>query len=237
MKSKQGRRFSLSAMRMSDKIILGALATLVVVLIVLSIMQRCGLSLINGALMMYLPFVALFLLIGWGVYALVRRLKNRVAKIAVTSLAVLAIFLGVVWVFTGLASLVFFVVPQRYAVVKSPSGARELVVLRVFDSDQDRVSARQAARLAANPDSPEALRPGDLCQIYSAFPRALGVFYRSNADVEGELRLAYSDPASPEEGALPVGTLKLEWLDDEATAHFFVEDPGPEEGGDLYVRF
>ena len=223
MKSKQGRRFSLSAMRMSDKIILGALATLVVVLIALSIMQRCGLSLINGALMMYLPFVALFLLIGWGVYALVRRLKNRVAKI--------------VWVFTGLASLVFFVVPQRYAVVKSPSGARELVVLRVFDSDQDRVSARQAARLAANPDSPEALRPGDLCQIYSAFPRALGVFYRSNADVEGELRLAYSDPASPEEGALPVGTLKLEWLDDEATAHFFVENPGPEEGGDLYVRF
>ena len=51
------------------------------------------------------------------------------------------------------------------------------------------------------------------------------------------LLLCGAASAPAEEGALPVGTLKLEWLDDEATAHFFVENPGPEEGGDLYVRF
>ena len=29
----------------------------------------------------------------------------------------------------------------------------------------------------------------------------------------------------------------LEWLDDEATAHFYVKDPGTAEGGECTVRF
>ena len=36
---------------------------------------------------------------------------------------------------------------------------------------------------------------------------------------------------------LPQGTMMLEWLDDGATAHFYVDDPGVGEGGECTVRF
>lgn len=239
------RRFALPAFNPVDKALLGVLALLIAVLVALSILQRCGLSLINGTVMLYLPFVALFVLLGWGGYALVRRIKRSGVKVAVCSVLVLVLLLAMLWVFTNIASLAFFVTPKRYTTITSPSGARKLVVLRVFDGDEDLIEARKAARLEADPAGSDELLPEDLCQLYAAYPQVMGLFYRNDADVEGELRLAYMDQSarvvSTEDeattGGPTHGTLMVEWLDDEATAHFFVENPGVSEGGDFYVRF
>ena len=67
------RRFS---MRRSDKIVLAVLGVLVLLIIALNILQRCGLSLVNGALMLYLPVLTLLTLVGWGGYVLFRRIPN-----------------------------------------------------------------------------------------------------------------------------------------------------------------
>ena len=34
----------------------------------------------------------------------------------------------------------------------------------------------------------------------------------------------------------PHGTMMLEWLDDDTTAHFYVKDPGTAEGGEYTLR-
>ena len=33
------------------------------------------------------------------------------------------------------------------------------------------------------------------------------------------------------------GTMMVEWLEDESVAHFYVDNPGVAEGGELFVRF
>ena len=72
---------------------------------------------------------------------------------------------------------------------------------------------------------------------------ALGLFYRSKADVEGEIWLIVDTAAEPagEDGArqeAPArGTLMVEWQEEESVAHFYVDGPGVGEGGECTVRF
>ena len=235
------------ALRRSDKIILGVVAALTLVIIALSILQRCGLSLINGTLSMYLPFLALFVWVGWGGYALVRKIGSRTARLVVGGVLVLLLSLVLVLVFTYIGFVGSITMPQRYATVRSPSGLHELVVLRALDPDEDRMESRRIARLEADPDGETEITVNDWGYLYRAYPQVMGIFYRSNANVDGEVYLTYyngvvpvdaeaGDGAeSPEKAAR--GTLMLEWLKDEAEAHFFVENPGVAEGGDCYVRF
>lgn len=222
----------------ADKIWLGLLAVLSAVILVLSILQRCGLSLINGTVMLYLPVLAILTLVSWGIYALVRRIKNRTAKVLLGGVLVLVLMLALVVVFTYISFMSAITVPQRYATLKSPSGARQVVVMRLIDAGEERVNARKAARLAQDPDGDTESILQDWCYQYRAYPKALGPFYRSNADVQGEVYLAYDGPSSEEATAveLPRGTLMVEWLDDETTAHFYVQDPGPGEGGECTVK-
>ena len=237
------RRF---ALRQSDKIILGIIGVMVVAIIALTILQQAGLWLINGALMLYLPVMALIALVGWGGYALVRRIrKNGLRYVAIAALATL-IMVVLVLAFTYVGFIATITVPQRYTTVRSPSGKHTLVVMRALDPDEGRISQRHDARMEVAPDSDPGVTVTDWGYVYRAYPQALlGLFYRQNADVEGEVYLAYGDGAIPfteEEAAAAAarmqrGTLMMDWDDDEQTAHFYAENPGPGEGGDCYVRF
>lgn len=242
------RRIELSR---ADKIVLCIVAMLVLVFIVLSIMQRCGLTLINGMLMLHVPFLALVVLVGWVGYALVRRISRRGIKVAVGGLLVLVYGLALVVAFTYLSFMGTVAVPQRYATLVSPSGTHKVVVMRAMDLDEERVEARRAARLEANPEGDPEVTVYDWGVICKAYPSVLNIFYRSNADVEGEIYLNYdasrlvSQEQSATEGdenaapaePLPRGTLMLEWLEDENTAHFYVDQPAVGEGGECTVRF
>lgn len=244
MNSEKSEKKRLS-LRQSDKVILIVLAVLIVATIAVNVLYRCGLSLINGALMLYLPLLSLAVLVGWGGYALIRRIKKRVVKTAVASVSVLLMLLAVALLFSYVSYMAYYTIPQRYSTVASPDGTRKLVVLRTFDLDSERSDARRAARLADDPEGDPELTAEDVVVAYQAYPQVLNLFYRNNADVEGEVYLAYGAPAAAEtaEGEseatepAPHGTLMLEWLDDNATAHFYANDPGVSEGGDCYVRF
>lgn len=233
------------SLRQSDKVILCVLSVLVALLIALGILQRCGLSLVNGLPTLYLPLAALCVLVGWGGYALVRRIRRRGVRIAVGAVLLMAMLVAMLLAFSYLGFVAAVIQPRRYTVVRSPSGAHTLVVMRALESDETRMQQRAEARLALDPNGDPGIIAEDWGFEYRAYPLALGgMFYRSDADVEGEVHLAYREggEAQPEDGeaeaaGLPHGTLMLEWLDDEAAAHFFAQDPGVAEGGDCYVRF
>ena len=258
-KSKSGRRLSL---RPSDKVILAVVALLGVLIAALGILQRCGFMPINGALTVFLPLLLLAVLVGWGIFVLVRRIKRRLVKVLVGGGLAVLLLLALTVVVTYVSYMSFYITPQKYATIVSPSGTHRLVVMRAFDTDEGRREQRKAARLAAVSEvggekatdgtAPEETVLEDWGFIYRAYPQALGMFYRSNAAVEGEIYLSISDflasaeasqdgaardDASASAEAPVMGTLMVEWQDDENTAHFFVENPGVAEGGECYVRF
>ena len=200
---------------------------------------------------LYLPIAALFVLVIWGAYVLIRRIRNRTAKIVVGGAVVLVVMVVLMLVFTYVGFVATITVPQKYTAINSPSGAHKLVVMRALDPDEERIEARKAARLEADPDGDPDVTVRDWGYVYRAYPQVMGMFYRSNADVEGEIYLSYSDGVIPvedeateegEEAKQPAeerqhGTLMLEWQDGESVAHFFVQDPGIAEGGECTVRF
>ena len=232
-------------LRQSDKILLVVAAVLLVVIILLHVLNAFGLALINGALSLYLPMLLLFVLLGWGVYALIRRARRKVVKTVLTSVSIMVGLVALILAFTYVAYLSYYTVPQKYAILASPTGARKVAVMRVFDVNGDRTEARRAARYEAAPETGEALIPEDVMVIYKAYPRVLGLFYNAKASVEGEVYLAYEQPTVPsadEAAKTPVqpaghGRLMVEWLDDEAAVRLYTEDAGVSEGGECVLTF
>lgn len=233
--SAEKKRFSLTTV---DKVLLSVVAMLAVAIIVVNVLSRFGLGLINGTVMMYLPLVSVLVLIGWGGYALIRRIRKPVVKTVVASVGVLVLLLGTILFVSYAAYVSYYTIPQKYATVKSPSGAKKLVVMRGFDIDSERSEARKAARLEADPEGSDELTPEDIIIVYRAYPEVWGVFYRLDADVEGEVCLAYAQPQSDDGESEDSGSkLMMDWEDDESAVRFYAQNPGVSEGGECVVRF
>ena len=202
MKSERAKT-PLSRLRRSDKIILGIIAAMVVVTIVLNILQRFGLALVNTSLMLFIPILALVVLAGWGAFALIRRIRSRVARISAGIIAAMLLFAVVALGFTYLSFVAYTVMPHQYRVLSDSSGGHRMVVLWRFDTDaehsQQTLEARKAARLEAYPDSSPETITDDVCVAFDAYPLASRWFYRSNADVEGKVYLAYTGNIVPKD--------------------------------------
>ena len=244
-----------SRFRTSDRIILGVISVLALVTVVLNVMQRFGLALINQSVALYLPIAALVALLGWGAYALMRRIKGRMTRVVVGIFAVMAMMILVMLGFMYLSFVAYTALPHQYRTMADASGGHPLVVLWQFDDDAERneasIAERKAARLEAYPDSGEDTLADDVTVAFQAYPRVMGIFYRVNADMQGRVYLAYTgniaptDVIAPAEGSddapqaieTPHGTMMLEWLEDNTVAHFYVKDPGTAEGGECTVRF
>ena len=245
----------LSRMRTSDKVLLGVVTVLLVLTIVLNILQGFGLSLINQPVMLFVPVLALFVLVAWGFYALVRRISSRGVRLTVGIVAAMLAMLVMIVGYTYLSFLTYTVMPHKYSTLTDADGGHRMVVLWQFDMDSEHseasIAQRKAARLEAYPDSGEDTRGDDFIVTFQAYPQVAGLFYRSKADVQGKVYLAYTgnvgqmDYIEPAEGSdaepvvikTPHGTMMLEWLDDNSTAHFYVKDPGVAEGGECTVKF
>lgn len=222
----ENRRFRLGKV---DWIFLGVIVVMMLISVGLTLLQRGGLTLADAALTLYLPLLAVAAVAIWIMVILHRVIKRPVLRRVVTwVLGVVLVFVFVrVMTYAGYISAV--TLPQRYRTIKSPSGARSVLVLRKLDDDETHFDARRAARLDADPDSGEEYTADDMGFVYTAYPPALaGLFYRNNADVEGEITLSYTGND---------GTMMVEWLEDESVAHFYVDNPGVAEGGELFVRF
>lgn len=212
--------------RKSDKILLGVLLALSLATVALTVARKFGLELIIGAVYLYLPLLILATAVGWGLYALIRRIRKNGVRLAVTLGASLVGFLAVVLAFSFIGYMANINLPQSYATLASPGG-RRLVVLRSYElPDDEHIARRQAARLEADPEAEADLVAADWGFSYAAYPRVLNIFYRSDADVEGEVHLGYATAA----------TMMVEWPDGD-TAHFYVQDPEPGDDGECTVNF
>ena len=237
-------------MKTSTKVLLTIMGILVVAIVALGILERCGIMPVDGEIVLYVPLLAVFVLLGWGIYALVGRIDKRGVKVAVGVGLSILLMVVLMIAFSYISYMGFYALPHRYSTIAAPSGAHKLVVMRAFDTDEGRMEQRRKARLEANPDGDPEFTLEDWGYIYKAYPQVAKWFYRINADVEGEVYLPVDgatvaqdaqtvegDGEAPQADPPVHSSLMVEWLEDEAVAHFFAQNPGAGDGGDCYVRF
>ena len=229
--SQNREKRKLVRLSMPSKVILGVLAVMAVILLALTIMRNNGLHLIQGEYYLIGPLLMILLLLGWGTYGLFKRFSGRGARMAIALAGSLVVLLLLNYAMNYISYFVTVAIPQRYAEIKSPDGQHTVVLMRTLDPTQERTDERRAARVAA--DDPEADPSGadyaetDFCYRYVAYPKGpLGLFFRSDADVEGEVFEAYGAE----------GRLKYDWPD-ENTFRLWITEPGIGEGGEWLLRF
>lgn len=207
-----------------DKIVLWVLIALVVVTLALSGLNALDLRLTTGGLYLILPVMTLLLLLGWGMSALWRRMKQGVARKAVGAVLVLvmALVLMVAMTFTSVFSSMN--IPSRYAVMADDNGHR-LVVMRGIDPNEARMNARHEARLSANPEGSTEMTVEDFGFTYTAYaPAVMGLFYRPSTLLDGEVHIGYASKAE----------LMLEWSD--GIGHFFIKNPEIGDEGEMHAK-
>ena len=250
MKQKQDRkrRFSL---RRSDKVILGVLSFMALIMLVLTMLRNNGLYLIEGNYYLLIPVLMILVALGWGTYMLFRRLASRGARMAVALAGTLVIMLLLSQGTNYISYYTAIAIPQYYKEFTSSDGAHTAVLMRILDVTDEyskaRMDERRDARLAEEAaqaaeaiesagtvETPEddaaeeEYAESDFGYVYMAYPKALlGLFYRADADVEGAVYETYGAE----------GRLKYEWLDEGSAFRLFISDPGPGEGGEWILRF
>lgn len=218
---KAGFRFRLNKV---DRIILIVLIALMLALAVLSIVSRFGLILIKGSLYTLGAFASLAILLGWGCYALVRIFKKRSMRMVMGTLAAVVMFL-LITVGASLISVFSSIsIPVEFDTIVH--GDKKVVILKGYDLDEDRMALRKEERLKNDPTAETEETAEDYGYRYYAYPKVMGIFYRADANVEGEIYVGQASQAQ----------LMIEWLD-ENTAHLFIENSEIGDGGDFYLRY
>ncbi len=214
--------------RTGDKIVFWLLIGLMVLIMIISALGRfANLQLVHGELYIYLPLILLLVLAGWGLSAIFRRLKGKVARGVGGTIMVLVmlalITLGMTY--GGIAAGLSF--PQRFIDMTAPNSHRRVIVMRGLDTDEARVQARHEARLAADPEGSTDLIAEDWGYTYTAYaPGFLDLFYKVDSlkDTDG-IHIGYVSKAE----------LMVEWEDDETIAHFYIKNPEPQDEGEMRV--
>ena len=207
-----------------DRFVLIALVVMVLLTLLINGLGVAGLRLVSTEVYVFLPLLIALTAAGWGVSGIIRVIHRPVLKRVVTVVLVI-IMIGLVLLGMQYGSFVAgLTLPQRYAVMTSPNGQHRLIVMRQLDTDEGRVDARRAARLAEHPDSSQEYVAEDWGFVYTAYATGtMGMFYRPDTLIEGEVYI----------GAASQGELMLEWEDDETVGHFYVQNPGPGDGGEM----
>jgi len=209
-----------------DRIALVAVVVMMALSLGATLMDRwAGLALMRSEFYILIPVLAVLVLIGWGMSAIFRRIKNQTLKKAVGALMVVLLLMLFVITSSYAMFTAGITMPQKYSVVISPKKGNRLVVMRGLDADETRIQARHEARMAADPEGNPEITADDWGYTYTAYAMdPLGaLFYRRNTLLEGEVRIGYASKAE----------LMVEWEDDESVGHFFVKNPEQEDGGEM----
>lgn len=213
-------------LRPADRVVLLVLLGLAVATGLLYLLSILGLRLVSGALYILLPVLLLLTALGWGLSAIVRRFKKPVIrKVAVAVAAFIMVALTMLAAQYG-SFVAGLTLPARYAVMTSPGGNR-LIVMRALDADADRIEARHAARLAADPEGTQDYTAADWGYTYTAYGLGpMGLFYRPDTLIEGAVHIGYAS----------AGELMLEWEDGDTVGRFYIKNPDPNDGGEMRAR-
>ena len=222
MGKKEGKkRFRL---RRGDVAVLIALAIMALLAIIFNVANHFGLVLVHGEIYMLLPALILIVAVGWAGLVLIRMIKRRGLRIALGTLAGIALLVVVMVGMSYLSFAISMTTPQQYATVRTEDRQHSLLVMRQLDTDESRMEERRAARVAADPDGDAEIIADDWGYIYTAYVPTLGIFYKRDSLIEGECRIGYASGAE----------LMVEWQEDGRVGHFFVENPGPADGGEMW---
>ena len=159
---------------------------------------------------------------GWGLLAIWRRIVRPKLKIAVGIIMAIVLFLVAMLAMTYASMFISLGFPQKHTVVRS--GDYSAVVMRMLDPNAERIETRRAARVAADPDADPEIAAEDWGYIYTAYAPRMGLFYKADSLLDGQIYLGYASDAK----------LMVEW--DDAVAHFYLDNPGPADSGELHVR-
>lgn len=234
----QPEQSSRSRLSTFSKVMIALIAVDILVVMIFTILDGFGLHLLIPEIISVgsaLVIVLFLVWVGVGVYNRIRSERaRRVYRVIGLSLGMgISMFLLVV-----AAQLTMYAMPHAYGTIESPLG-QKVVILRLNDvgagTEQDfaatlaRMNARVAhlggEELADANDAVEQLEsyPEEAYgHVYIALPRKLGIFYTSNAQIEGEI---YRGSASQ-------SGLFFEWIDD-TTVRFYLENPEPGDEGSM----
>lgn len=214
------KRFRLTG---KDRIVAIVILVLAVLTVALSGLSALGYNLVFSEAYFFLPIATLLTLIGWGASALWRRMKQGIARKIVGGALILVMVLLAMLAMTYGSLFSGLTMPKKYAVVSNDG--HSLLVMRVLDPDKDRIDARRAARLAADPEGSQDITAEDWGYTYTAYARALvGLFYKPKSLIEGEVHIGYASKAE----------LMVEWTDD--VGHFFIKDPEVGDEGEMRAK-
>ena len=210
----------------ADRMVLKVLLVLAALTGAVYLLSMAGLKLVEGALYVFLPLMLIITLVGWGLSAIARRFQKPVARrVAIGVAVVIMMGLAMLAVQYG-AFLAGLSVPSKYAVMTAPGGS-QLIVMRVLDPSPERIEARRADRLAADPDGDPEYTAADWGYTYTAYGLGpLGLFYRSDTLIDGAVNIGYAS----------AGELMLEWEVDETVGHFYVRNPDVNDCGEMRAR-
>ena len=218
--SEPKKRFRLTG---GDRIVAWVLLAMLVATVLLVVLNMLNLRLVAGELYLFLPIMAALLLIGWGGSALWRRIRPGGVRKAVGAVLVVVMALLVMLAMSFVSMFAGINVPRKY--VTMTNEGHSLVVMRALDGNEERLNARRAARLEADPESSPELVAGDWGYTYTAFkPALMGLFYRPDTLLEGEVHIGYVSKAE----------LMVEWEDD--VGHFFIKNPQVGDEGEMRAK-
>jgi len=209
-----------------DRLVLIAIIVLAALIAVITILNMAGLRLVQGVIYVLLPLALALTLLGWGLSLLVRKVRKDGLRKVLTAVTVVIMGLLVILGLEYAGYVAGLTLPVKYAVMTSPGGHR-LMVMRGLDTDVDRINARRAARLAADPSGSPDYVPEDWGYAYTAYaPGPLDLFYRPDTLIEGAVYIGYASP----------GELMLEWEDGESVGHFYIKNPDVNDVGEMRAR-
>lgn len=218
-----------------NKFMLISISVLCVIMLTVSIMEKCGLSLITAEAALLGCILVVVMLAVWGAVTLYRRIKSKSLRIAAGLLmGFLVVLLGgyasaYVMQFSQLA------LPHEYATIASPSGKKVVVLARVdtgiggeddYDATMARMDARREAICAETGEAvdPEEYPRGAFGYVYTAYPKVMGLFYNKNADSQGQIYRGCESEAK----------LLYEWTDGDV--RFYLENPEVGDEGEISLR-
>lgn len=214
-----------------------AISVLALLLVALTLLDAGGIHLISpdiiplGCIAMLLGFLA------WGAHGIYGRIKTDSRKRIFVLVAMIIIMIIGLLTTNMTMQVTQLSMAHHYATIESPTG-QKVAIMHVMDvplGDEEQVAAlyaRMDARYAALKEEAGA-EPVDselvgdypyaaYGQVFSAFPKHLGLFYTSNVEAEG---LIYR-------GVESESKLLFEWLDDN-TLHLYLENPEPGDSGSV----
>ncbi|MBQ8973510.1 MAG: hypothetical protein IJ074_10590 [Clostridia bacterium] len=214
------------------RIMLPVCAVAAAILLVVTVLDLAGLKLLYAEFRAVGAVLLTMLLLGWGAYALCRKVKNKGGRTLLTLMLVLVILVLGLFSISYIAQYGQLVLPQYRRTVEGPNG-RNAVVLRGLEiATDDEAQFQEIERRMSERRSAQGLTEDDPYPVeaygytYWVYPKVAGIFYKAKADSQGQIYLGSETQAK----------LEYDWSG-ENSLKVTITDPEPGDEGEILLKF